>query len=112
MRAFLSHRSTDKAFVDKVATALGRSHVVYDLFEFSTGDEFHEAIRLGLSRADLFVLFASKNALSVRHAPDIDWVRIEINIAEEQMMRGRLSNAVCYIIDDNVNIDDVPKWLT
>lgn len=112
MRAFLSHRSSDKPFVQKVAEALGRSRAVYDVFEFSTGDDFHRAIQEGLSRAGLFVLFASKNSLSARHAPDIDWVRIEIDSAQEKISQGKLSKAVCYIIDEDVTIDDVPTWLT
>ena len=105
MRAFLSHKSTDKAFVQEVANYLGRSRVVFDVFEFSTGDEFHEAIRKGIDRSDIFVLFASRDAL------ESEWVQFETNVAEEAISARALSKAACYIIDDTLSVDDLPLWL-
>ena len=58
MRAFLSHSSEDKSFVGAVAQLLGRSRVIYDVYEFSTGDEFLAAIERGIERSGVFVLFA------------------------------------------------------
>ncbi|WP_405053665.1 toll/interleukin-1 receptor domain-containing protein [Sphingobium sp. MK2] len=64
IRAFLSHATSDKAFVEKVAEQLGRAAVVFDAFEFATGDDLKQAILSGLDKAEIFVLFASRAALS------------------------------------------------
>ena len=104
-RAFLSHSTRDKSIVRAVAEHLGRAAVIYDEFEFKTGDDFKTAIVRGLGQSDLFVLFASKNALSR------DWVRFEIESAEEALASQALSQVVTYIIDPHLNIDDLPDWM-
>lgn len=63
LRAFLSHSSTQKEFVEAVARELGRQYCVFDKYSFHTGDDLHEAIKRGLNDSSLFVLFASKEAL-------------------------------------------------
>lgn len=105
MRAFLSHSSTDKNFVGEVAALLGRAKVVYDEFEFSTGDEFFEAITVGLERSGVFVLFASKESLS-RY-----WVGVEIDKARAAVAAKMLARSICYIIDDEVDISAIPSWM-
>jgi TIR domain len=105
MRAFLSHSSTDKKFVGEVAALLGRAKVIYDEFEFSTGDEFFNAISVGLERSGIFVLFASKESLS-RY-----WVGVEIDKARAAITTKALVRSICYIIDDDVDIAEIPSWM-
>jgi hypothetical protein len=62
MRAFLSHSSADKPFVEAVARELGRQFCAFDQNEFETGEDFRNAIRKALDTSDLFVLFASKTS--------------------------------------------------
>jgi hypothetical protein len=78
-RAFLSHSSSDKDIVGQVAIHLGRAAVIFDAFEFKVGDDFRDAILAGLERSDIFVLFASRKALTS------DWVKLEINTASEAL---------------------------
>jgi hypothetical protein len=59
IRAFLSHGKSDKPLVQKVAEYLGRAAVVYDVFEFSAGEELKQAILKGACR-DLTSLYSSQ----------------------------------------------------
>jgi hypothetical protein len=104
-RAFLSHFSGDKKLVSLVAHNLGRAAVIYDEFEFSTGDEFKRAIIKGFERSDIFVLFASKQALQR------DWVKLEIAAAEQAIAGQALSRVLTYIIDPDVGVSDIPDWM-
>ncbi len=104
-RAFLSHSSTDKETVGEVAKALGRAAVVYDAFEFAVGDEFRDAILAGLSKSDIFVLFASRRALQR------DWVKFEIAAAKEALTRQALSRVVTFVIDPDLDLGSVPEWM-
>jgi hypothetical protein len=105
VRAFLSHSSTDKTLVSQIARQLGRAAVLFDLFEFSTGDDFHEAILRSLEKSQIFVLFASKKSI------ERDWVKFEITEAEKALTLRALSQCVCYIIDKNVTHSDLPVWM-
>lgn len=105
IRAFLSHGRSDKEFVQKVAEHLGRAAVVYDVFEFSTGDDLKKAIIEGISKSGIFVLFASVNSL------ERDWVKFEIAEAEKAAAIGALSRTLTYIIDPKLELDKIPEWM-
>jgi hypothetical protein len=105
IRAFLSHGRPDKAFVQKVAEHLGRAAVVYDVFEFSTGDDLKQAIVKGISKSGIFVLFASSEALKR------DWVKFEIAEAEKAVTVRALSKTLTYIIDAKLELDAIPDWM-
>lgn len=105
IRAFLSHSSTDKGVVQRVADQLGRAAVIYDKFEFSSGDEFKEAILKGMDRSAIFVLFASVESLSR------DWVKFEISTAEKAVAAAALSRVLTVIIDDGISVSDIPDWM-
>ena len=105
-RAFLSHSSNDKSIVGQIADHLGRASVIYDEFAFESGDEFKSAILKGLGQSDFFVLFASRNSLSR------DWVRFEIDSAEEALASQALSQVVTYIIDPELSLEELPEWMT
>jgi tetratricopeptide (TPR) repeat protein len=104
-RAFLSHSSTDKGIVGEVANILGRAAVIYDAFEFDVGDEFRDAILAGLSKSDIFVLFASRRALQR------DWVKFEIDAAKEALTRQALSRVVTFVVDPGLDLGRVPEWM-
>lgn len=106
MRAFISHSSKDKNFVDRLASELGRLYCVYDSFSFETGIEFKESIRRGFDNSNIFVLLASQNSLSSV------WVNFEIEEAEYRLIQGALNQSLVYLIDDKTTVADIPKWLT
>lgn len=104
-RAFLSHSSTDKGTVAEVAKILGRAAVIYDAFEFDVGDDFRDAILAGLENSDIFVLFASREALKR------DWVKFEIATAQEALIKQALSRVVTFIIDPSLDLNAIPIWM-
>jgi tetratricopeptide (TPR) repeat protein len=105
VRAFLSHSSLDKPFVNVVARRLGRRRVAFDAWSFEIGSDFLQEIRKGLRGSDSFVLFASRNSLQSV------WVKIEIQDAEELLQSEALRQATVLIIDATVQPRDLPKWM-
>lgn len=104
-RAFLSHGHADKDLVREVARCLGRAAVIYDEFEFQAGDEFRDAITKGIDLSDVFILFASRAAL------DRDWVKLEIDLASEALIKKALSKVTTYIVDQELTHADLPEWM-
>jgi len=104
-RAFLSHSSEDKAYVDIVARRLSRSRVVYDRQNFEPGVDFRESIRNGLDDASVYVLFASIRSLSST------WVKFEIDEAEIRQIAGKLKSVLVVVIDTSLKPTDLPLWM-
>jgi hypothetical protein len=105
-KAFLSHSSLDKAFVEAIALRLGRVQVVYDNWCFESGNLFIKAIPAALTGSELFVLFASRASLRSF------WVQLETDHAELLLASSVLKKAVVFIIDDAVNHTELPKCKT
>jgi len=105
MKAFLSHSSHDKEYVQAVAKELGRQFCIFDDQVFATGDEFKASIAHGLDEGDVFVLFASRAAL------ESIWVNFEIDEAGYQKLRNNLAKSLVYVISSSVKADDLPEWL-
>ncbi|HMU49766.1 MAG TPA: TIR domain-containing protein [Geminicoccaceae bacterium] len=105
MKAFLSHWSGDKNLVSAVADELGRQYCIVDTFSFDTAIEFGESIRRGLEKSSVFVLFASRIALTR------DWVKYEIADAERAHLHGTIRRVIVYIIDTDVQLESIPDWL-
>lgn len=102
IRAFLSHASEDKVFVENVALKLGRQYCLFDKFEFASGVEFKAAIDAALDRSGIFVLFVSKKSLRKF------WVNYEMDEAQARAVRGALERILVYVIDADVSVDEVP----
>ncbi|MHB8621691.1 MAG: toll/interleukin-1 receptor domain-containing protein, partial [Chloroflexota bacterium] len=94
----------DKAFVEQVATQLGRGQVVFDRYSFQPGEDFRAAIRKGVPTS-LFVLFVSSNSL------ESNWVHFEIDEAEWNWIDQNLAGVVAFVIDDRVSHHGIPAWL-
>jgi tetratricopeptide (TPR) repeat protein len=105
MKAFLSHSSIDKQFVQAVAKELGRQFCVFDEQSFATGEEFKRSIETGLDESSVFVLFASLKSLESL------WVNFEIEEAWYRRLRATLSKSLVYIIDSSVQLEKIPEWL-
>jgi tetratricopeptide (TPR) repeat protein len=103
-KAFLSHSSEDKEFVEAVAQELGRQYCIYDEKVFKTGDEFKKSIENGLDSSSIFVLFASKHSLLS------DWVNFEVEEAWYKKLERNLPKSLVYIITDS-DIEEIPIWL-
>ncbi|MBG0512145.1 toll/interleukin-1 receptor domain-containing protein [Agrobacterium sp. MOPV5] len=94
MRAFLSHSSTDKDFVERVAELLRPGSYELDATTFDAGLVNSDAIRIALERSDLFCLFLSQ--ASVKSA----YVEFETLLGIEFLARGRISRFLAICLDD------------
>ncbi|CAO3406274.1 hypothetical protein [Azospirillum largimobile] len=105
VRAFLSHATSDKPFVTKVAEYLGRAAVVFDAYEFATGDDLKAAILKGIEKSEIFILFASRESLQR------DWVRFEIEEAQRSLFSQNIGQVLAFIIDPDLDFDNLPGWM-
>ena len=105
VKAFLSHSSTDKEFIESVALRLGRVQVFFDKWGFDGGDAFINAIPEALAETELFVLFASRASL---HSL---WVQLEVEHAQTLLASSVLKKALVLIIDEAVSYSELPKWM-
>ena len=94
MRAFLSHSSKDKGFVEGVARELKPGTFELDAQTFDAGLVNSSAIVAALRRCDLFCLFLS--ASSVTSA----YVEFETLLGVEFLARGQITRFMAICIDD------------
>jgi len=106
-KAFLSHSSTDKEIVRKVANHLGNKNCVLDEISFEPGRKTLEQIFSELDNSDIFVLFISNDSL------ESPWVKKEISRAKENLNNDFLDRIIPIIIGENITYSDVriPKWI-
>ncbi len=106
-KAFLSHSSSDKAIVERIAIQLGKNNCHYDKFTFEAGSYTIEEIFKGLEDTDVFVLFISAKAL------ESDWVQKEISAAEKLLSRNAIERIFPILIDKSINHFDkrIPDWI-
>jgi tetratricopeptide (TPR) repeat protein/predicted transcriptional regulator len=105
IKAFLSHSSQDKQFVEAVARHLGRARVNYDSFAFTSDQDFRDAIRGNLDLSSLFVFFVSRKSL------DSVWCRFELDQAELRKLKGGIRGQLALIIDEQVSYSELPAWM-
>lgn len=107
-KAFLSHSSSDKELVRKIANMLGNQRCVLDEISFEPGAKTLDEIFRELDASDVFVLFISDNALNS------EWVQTEMKLAYKAMSEDKLDRILPIIIDKKVDHTDsrIPKWLS
>ena len=107
-KAFLSHSSSDKSLVRKIANLLGNQRCVLDENSFEPGAKTLDEIFRELDESDVFVLFISDKALNS------EWVQTEINLAYKALSEDKLDRILPIIIDEKVDYTDprIPKWLS
>lgn len=107
LKAFLSHSSKQKGYVEIVAKNLGKSNIIFDKWTFEEGNKTIDEIFQGLSETGVFVLFISNEAL------ENEWVKTEIEKAYELIKAGNIKQLYPIIIDENIKYDDkrIPQWI-
>ena len=107
-KAFLSHSSSDKILVKKIAKKLGNQKCVLDENSFEPGARTLDEIFRELDESDVFVLFISDKSLNS------DWVQKEISMAYRALSEDKLDRILPIIIDDKVHYTDkrIPQWLS
>lgn len=106
-KVFLSHSSSDKEIVRKIAKQLGNKNSVLDEFTFEAGQQTLDEIFKHLDNSDLFVIFLSDNSLNSK------WVKAELGKAKKNLKSEELSRILPIIIDKNITYKDerIPNWL-
>lgn len=106
-KAFLSHSSSDKELVEKIALQLGKNNCHYDKFTFEAGRNTLDEIFKGLEDTDVFVLFISNDALNS------EWVQREITQARILNSDDRIDRIFPIIIDKTITYKDarIPDWI-
>lgn len=105
LKAFLSHSSVEKDYVEKVAKQLKRSNVVFDSFCFEEGTDFRQSIIEGLDKTEVFVLFASRTSLNST------WVNFELDEAQKRSIEGRIAKFLVFTLGKDIDHKDLPVWL-
>lgn len=98
-RAFVSHSSADKYFVDLLVEVLQYHHidVWYDSDGIEVGDKYKDEIDKGLTSSDYLIVVASKNSCSSK------WVTREI--ATFNATKG--DSFIIPIVLEPINLDEV-----
>jgi tetratricopeptide (TPR) repeat protein len=94
LRAFLSHSSFDKDFVERVAENLRPGTYELDSTTFDAGLVNSDAIQIALRRSDLFCLFLTE--ASARST----YVEFETLLGMEFLARGGISRFIAICLDD------------
>ena len=94
MKAFLSHSSKDKGYVEEVASLLRPGSYELDSETFDAGLVNSQAIVKALQRADLFCLFLSENSVSSAY------VEFELLLGLEFMASGRIARFLAICLDE------------
>lgn len=102
-RAFLSHSSFDKDFVEKVYEVLGAGRCVFDARTFQKNSDLPAQIRGGLEDCDIYVLFLSSSAIQSQ------WVTSELDVASELRARWRVRSVLVFQLDET-KWDSLPGW--
>lgn len=106
-KAFLSHSSSDKELVRRIAQQIGQQKCVLDEWSFDAGELTLDEIYKKLDSSDLLVFFISDKAL------DSPWVKKEVLRARKNIDKEMLDKILPIIIDQNIDYTDsrIPKWM-
>lgn len=106
IKAFLSHSSAQKTFVEHVAQYLGLDNCFIDNKTFENGMLTIEEIIETIGKSSIFVFFISKEAL------ESQWVKDELSNVRDFVDEG-LIRFLPFIIDPNISHDDsrIKPWI-
>ncbi|MGB9995313.1 TIR domain-containing protein [Streptomyces pseudogriseolus] len=105
IKAFFSYSTQDAAFVQEVASEVGRAFATIDCRSFHAGGDILDSIDEALKESAAFVFFLSKAALTS------SWVGHEIREARFQAAMGRIKNVLVVRLDPDIAPEDLPEWL-
>ena len=103
-KAFLSHSTFDKDFVDLVFDRLGSGKCVYDKVTFRKNSDLARQIREGVEGCDVYVLFLSAPALKS------GWINAELDLASELKSQWKITKFLVFQLD-NTPWTELPHWM-
>jgi len=86
---------------------LGKFNIVFDSWTFEAGNKTIDEIYQGIDASGLLVYFISNESL------ESEWVKKEINRAEEYIKNGKPKRFLPFLIDQAVKHNDerIPQWI-
>lgn len=102
---FLSLSFVEAKFVKAVYARLPRGVARYFEQSFDRGEDLIEAMERGLDESEIFVLFASREALR-SYA-----VGFEIDEARYRLINGKLKKVIVFPIEPELSFGELPVWL-
>ncbi|WP_374427492.1 TIR domain-containing protein [Paracoccus sp. (in: a-proteobacteria)] len=96
MRAFLSHSSVDKGYVETVVKNLRPGQYEFDSQTFEEGGLNGSEILKSLNRSDLFCLFLSTKSLTS------GYVNFEVAFGSELIASGKIERMITLCLDEEV----------
>ena len=106
IKTFISHSSAQKQFATRLVDLLGRDLCYIDCYDFKPAYKTIDEIYEHIDKSSLFVLLISKESLAS------EWVEIEVKKAVSNVERNKLKWFLPYIIDENIDIKDIPEWMS
>ncbi|HEY6391558.1 MAG TPA: toll/interleukin-1 receptor domain-containing protein [Bryobacteraceae bacterium] len=103
-KAFVSHSTQDRAFVEKFATDLRTKgiDVWYSKWEIKPGDSIRKKIEEGLDGCEFFIIVLSNNSITR------PWVQTELDAATIRQLNGKVRKIIPIKIED---CGDLPPML-
>lgn len=99
-KAFISHSSAQKDFVEEVVRELGRDFVNVDMHCFEAGGELTDEITAHINGSNIFVLMLSDMALNSK------WVIQEARLVHSKMLDGDDVVFLPFIVDNAITHSD------
>lgn len=105
IKAFISHSSEQKHFVNNLVEVLGRDYCIVDCYNFDPAYKTLDEIYRKIDQSTVFVLLLSKASL------DSDWVKEEVRYARKKLEPGCLDRFWPFIVDEALSIEECPEWM-
>lgn len=105
IKAFISHSSNQKPFVEDMVKILGRDFCIVDCYNFESAYKTLDEIYRKIDQSTVFVLLLSKDSLAS------EWVDKEIRYARAKLAPDQLDRFWPFIVDDKLAIEDCPEWV-
>lgn len=105
IKAFISHSSVQKAFVQDLVDVLGRNYCIVDCYNFEPAYKTLDEIYRKIDSSTVFVLLLSRESLQS------EWVETEIRYARLKLQSRDYNRFWPYIIDGDLELKDCPEWM-
>ena len=101
MKAFISHSSKQKPFVENLVKLLGHENCIVDKYDFSPAFKTIDEIIEKIDNASIFIFLVSEESLKST------WCEEEVRYAREKLTKSNFKLFLPYIIDPNINHEEV-----
>lgn len=108
MKAFISHSSKQKPFVEELTRQIGHENCIIDAYDFSPAFKTMDEIVEKIDNASIFIFLVSRESL------ESDWCEEEIRYAKDKIVNSKFKLFLPYIIDSSIDLETVKskyEWI-